>query len=142
MAFHSHTCPHASHVAHLSLSQNPLCPHVIVANHLMRWLTPFSISHMNSLTALFPPQPIAMSHILLSRLIAPTTFTNYSSGLICFSCFCDDYHIPKSLCMPGSEALLTQFITCLLGVSALHYSTGSTEGLEGFGHWLQLMRCA
>ena len=30
----------------------------------------------------------------------------------------------------------------LLGVSALHYSTGSTEGLEGFGRWFQLMRCA
>ena len=30
----------------------------------------------------------------------------------------------------------------VLGVSALHYSTGSTEGLEGFGCWLQLMRCA
>jgi len=30
----------------------------------------------------------------------------------------------------------------LLGVSALHYSTRSTEGSEGFGHWLQLMHCA
>jgi len=30
----------------------------------------------------------------------------------------------------------------MLGVSALHYSTGSMEGSEGLGHWLQLMRCA
>ena len=30
----------------------------------------------------------------------------------------------------------------LLRVSALHYSTGSMEGSEGFGHWLQLVRCA
>src|SRR5882724_7847270 len=32
-------------------------------------------------------------------------------------------------------------LNILLGVSALHYSTGSTEGSEGFGRWLQLMRC-
>jgi len=30
----------------------------------------------------------------------------------------------------------------VLRVSALHYSTGNTEGSEGIGHWLQLMRCA
>ena len=30
----------------------------------------------------------------------------------------------------------------LLGVSALHYSTGNMEGLEGFGRWIQLMHCA
>ena len=33
------------------------------------------------------------------------------------------------------------FLPVMLRVSALHYSTGITEGLEGFRHWLQLMHC-
>ena len=105
-------CPCACHIPHLSVSPNPLCPHVVVADHLTRWLMLFGVSHMDALMLFFPPQLIAIPHILLSRSLALSTLTNYSSGLTHFSHFCDDYHIPEALHMPASEALLTMFITC------------------------------
>jgi len=67
---------------------------------------------MNALMAIIPAHLIVMSRILLSKLIASSTLTNYLSGMIHFSHFCDDYNTPESLCMPASEALLTLFITC------------------------------
>src|SRR5882724_9151725 len=82
---------------------------------------------MNSLLNFFPPQIIAMSCVLLSRSIAPTTLTNYSSGLLCFSHFCNDYHIPKPFCMLASESILTLFITCH-GMASMSMST--------VHHWL------
>jgi len=82
---------------------------------------------MNSLLNFFPPQIIAMSCVLLSISIAPTTLTNYSSGLLCFSHFCNDYHIPKPFCMLASESILTLFITCH-GMASMSMST--------VHHWL------
>ena len=112
MTCHSHPQPWASCIAHHSLSPNPLHPHILVPDHLTRWLTPFSIDHMNSLMEFFPPRLIAMSHILVSKSVATSTLSNYSSSLICFSWFCDDYHVPEQLQMLASEALLLLFITC------------------------------
>src|SRR5882724_5964380 len=112
MEHHNLWCPCASHVPHQSLALSPLCPHVLSPDHLTCWLTPFSVSHMNSLLNFFPPRIITMSHILLSKSVVPTTLSSYSSGPSWFSEFCDDYLIPEPLCMPASEALLTLFITC------------------------------
>ena len=82
-----------------------------MADHLTRWLTPFGISHMNALSAFFPACLIAIYHILLLKSISLTTLTNYSSGLIRFSCSFNDYHIPEPLHMPALKAPLTMFIT-------------------------------
>ena len=66
----------------------------------------------------------------------------------------DKVHYPKhySVMWPSCDKCATTHLAVqlvsrlglgvLLGVSALHYSTGSTEGSEGFGCWLQLMHCA
>src|SRR5882724_443152 len=121
MARHDLPRPHASKSPHLAISPNPLRPHIVAAHRLTWWLTPFGVSHMNALSAFFPAHVIAMSQTLLSKSVSPTTLTNYSSGLMCFSRFCDDYHIPESLRMPTSEALLTMFIMCrgMASVSAM-----------------------
>ena len=112
MTCHSHPRPHTSKSPHLAISPNLLHPHIVATHCLTRWLTPFGVSHMNALSAFFPAHVITMSHTLLSKSVAPTTLTNYSSGLMCFSCFCDDYCIPESLHIPASEALLMMFIMC------------------------------
>jgi len=120
MALHSHPLPHASCVSHHTLSPNPLCPHVLAPDCLTRWLTPFGIKHMNSLMNFFPPWLIAMSH-LLSKSIALSTISNYSSDLMPFSQFCDDYHIPKSLHMLASESLLTSLLEYKQGNPCMSY---------------------
>ena len=133
MACHKLLHPCASHVPHQALALSPLCLHVLAPNCLTHWFTPFSVSHMNSLSNLFPPQIIAMSHVLLPKSIAPETLSNYSSGLQPFSHFCDDYHIPKPLHMPASEALLTLFTTC--------HGTGSMSA-SMMHHWLLSLELA
>jgi len=52
------------------------------------------------------------------------------------------YKLAKPAATPKGDAGHCKNGGIVLGVSALHYSTGSTEGSEGFGHWLQLMHCA
>src|SRR5882724_13455415 len=112
MVRHKLQCPHAYRAPYQALAPNPLHPYVLAPDHLTHWLTPFGVSHMNSLLQFFPHRIIAMSHILLSKTVAPRMLSNYSSGLLRFSRFCDDYSIPEPLHMPASEALLTLLITC------------------------------
>src|SRR5882724_5245486 len=84
MARHKHPHPCASHAPHQALAPNPLRLHVLAPDCLMCWLTPFSVSHMNSLSQFFPHRIITMSHVLLSKSVAPTMLSNYSSSLLHF----------------------------------------------------------
>jgi len=68
-----------------------------------------------------------MSHVLISKSITPLTLSNYASGLLRFSKFCDNYNIPELFRMPTSEALLTMFITC--------HGTASIASLA-LHHWI------
>src|SRR5882724_4450291 len=52
---------------------------------------------------------------------------NYSSGLLRFTKFCNDYKILEWFRMPASEALLTVLITC--------HATGSVSS-STLRHWL------
>jgi len=82
---------------------------------------------MNGLAEFFPPHVIAMSHVLISKSVTPSTLSNYASGLLRFTKFCDDYKIPERFRMPASEALLTVFVTC--------HATGSVSS-STLHHWL------
>src|SRR5882724_13015700 len=97
MTCHAHPWPRASRGPCDSLSLNPLQPHVLAPDQLTRWLTPFGFNHMNALALFFPPHLITMSRTILSRSVATSTLSNYSSGLLRFSRFCDDYQIPEPL---------------------------------------------
>src|SRR5882724_1462664 len=119
--------PRHSRPCHSTISPNPLRPHVLSKECLARWLTPFGIDHMNSLAEFFPPHVIAMSRVLISKSVTPLTLSNYASGLLRFTKFCDDYKIPELFCMPASEALFTMFITC--------HATGSVSS-STLRHWL------
>ena len=127
MPHHSQPHPCTLCNAHNSLFPNPLHPHVLSKDQFTRWLTPFGIDHMNGLTEFFPPHLIAMSHILISKSVTPLTLSNYASGLLRFTKFCNDYKIPESFRMPASEALLTMFITCC--------TTASVSSLT-LWHWV------
>ncbi|KAF8590859.1 hypothetical protein K439DRAFT_1328819 [Ramaria rubella] len=69
----------------------------------------------------------------MSHCIEPDTLNNYTTGLICFTQFCDDFSIPESLRMPALESLLSSFVSM--------YGTGSVSGgticswLEGLKLW-------
>jgi len=123
----THLTPCHSRPRHSTISPNPLCPHVLSKERLTRWLTPFGIDHMNGLAEFFPPHVIAMSRVLISKSITPSTLSNYTSGLLRFTKFCDDYKIPERFRMPASEPLLTVFVTC--------HVTGSVSS-STLHHWL------
>jgi len=119
--------PRHSRPRHSTISPNLLRPHVLSKERLTRWLTPFGIDHMNGLAEFFPPHVIAMSRVLISKSITPSTLSNYTSGLLRFTKFCDDYKIPERFRMPASEPLLTVFVTCC--------ATGSVS-FSTLHHWL------
>jgi len=55
----------------------------------------------------------------MANCILPSMLSNYSSGLIHFTKFCDDFQVPEADCMPASETLLSMFIST--------YATGSVS---------------
>ena len=69
-----------------------------------------------------PPAFIVCRHLILANAIQPSSHSSYSAGLVRFIRFCDEYDIPKNLCMPASEALLSIFIT--------------TQGTGCYKYWL------
>src|SRR5882724_10117716 len=77
-----------------------------------------------------------MLHILISKSVTPLTLSNYASGLLRFTKFCDDYKIPESFHMPASEALLTMFITC--HTTALVSSSTLCHWLLGLELWHEI----
>jgi hypothetical protein len=45
------------------------------------------------------------------------TRSNYGTGLVQFTQFCDSINVPESQRMPASEALLAQFIAAFAGIT-------------------------
>jgi len=94
-----------------SINPSPLCPLVPAADRFIHWLTPFGIDYMNHLSKLFPLSVITCDHIILCHCITQTSLSNYASGLLCFTQFCNEFLVPKPARMPATEALLCIFIT-------------------------------
>jgi len=58
------------------------------------------------------------------------TCSNYSTGLLRFTQFCDSINVPESQHMPASEALLAQFITAFAGITASKTLDNWMAGLQ------------
>ena len=83
------------------------------------------------------PFSIAQAHSVFGghfHTTPPGLVEKPGSDALCMIC-----HHSKKDCYDQST---NGWLDTVSGVSALHYSTGNTEGSEGFGRWLQLMRCA
>jgi hypothetical protein len=74
-------------------------------------MTPYGQAKLDSLTKIFPPDIIARKRIIMTMAVTPGMLGNYAAGLIRFTKFCDDFHIPEEARMPASEDLLCMFVT-------------------------------
>ena len=94
-----------------NFTPNTLRPNIPTHECITTWLTPFGIDYMNSLTTFLPPHLILQACSLITKSIVPSTLSNYATGLLRFTQFCDEHRLPEALCMPASEDILTLFIT-------------------------------
>ena len=108
----SHNCqPRMSH----KLGDRPLLsvlhPKVFPADHFLSWLTPYGIAQNHSESPTFPHEITACRHFVITQAVKPVILTNYATGLVGLTKFCDDFNVPEIDCMPASELLLATFIT-------------------------------
>jgi len=95
---------------HNHIEPNPLHPPVLASECITKWLTPYGIVKLDSLILKFPIDIIIHCCLCLINSIQPSMLSNYSTSLLCFNKFCDDYGIPENDHMPASEAILSLFI--------------------------------
>ena len=74
-------------------------------------MTPYSLEKLHWISQFLPPHIIARECVVLIQAVSPKSLGNYSTGLLRFTQFCDQFNIPESLRMPLPEWLLSHFIT-------------------------------
>src|SRR5882724_4268048 len=110
---------------------NTLCPHVIASECFTKWLTPYGIAKLDSLSRLFSHDIIIRRRLCTANCVLPSTLNSYAAGLARFTKFCDDSNIPEEDRMPASESLLSHFIA----------SRGAgSVGLGSMKTWLEGIR--
>jgi len=112
---HPHTMTTKSNAV---IVPNSFRPHIPACDRLTRWLTPFGVNHLNSLATPVPPNLILQGRLLISKSVTPSTLNNYAAGLLQFTQFCDEHHIPESLRKPASEDLLVLFVSIYSGMNS------------------------
>ena len=98
--------PHAGQ----KISQNPLCPHISAADRLFTWDTPHAAHHRQHLIASIPPDLVNSTMMSIHGAYAPNTKTTYAASTLCFTQFCDTWHIDEEAWMPASYPLLCAVI--------------------------------
>ena len=81
--------------------RHTLRPPCAAGEHFVLWLTPYSIRDMDTRARLLPFHIITRERLLMSRAVTPKMLSNYGAGLVRFTKFCDDLHIPEELWMPA-----------------------------------------
>src|SRR5882724_2535275 len=92
------------------IAPNPLHPLVPATECFTKWLTPYSLSHLDQLSQHFPIDIIIHHQLCLANSIQLSTLGNYSASLLHFTKFCNDLGIPESEHIPTLESLLSHFI--------------------------------
>lgn len=91
------------------IKPSPFRPHVLAADRLDKWLTPFAVqfrtarANSTSLHSSLHHRQMSLSSL------EPLTRKNYGAGLLRFTQFCDREHVPEDDRMPASDALLAEF---------------------------------
>ena len=89
--------------------------HVPASERLHHWLSPHALSHHNQVTSQIPFLAASiLMHGMLSSLKQKTR-SNYSAGLLRFTQYCDQLHIPEHKHCPACETLLSAFIASYAG---------------------------
>ncbi|KAI0083539.1 DNA breaking-rejoining enzyme [Irpex rosettiformis] len=110
---HQHSCPLPRN-PHL-IQPSPLRPHVLAADRLAQWYTPFALRFRTSRTAATSLQTYLHCRHTTVASLEPLTRKNYGAGLLRFTQFCDSQHVSEEDRMPASDALLAEFIASWSG---------------------------
>jgi len=97
----SKRCPKLPPKLHDCIKPNQLHPHVLTSNCFTDWLTLYGITNFDAASLLFPTHPLIRCCLIMANSVLPSTLSNYSAGLIHFTKFCDNFNIPKEVCMPA-----------------------------------------
>jgi hypothetical protein len=110
-------------------------PHVLASDRLLLWSTPSGMDWQASLEQKYPNSSlfrlfqvrlcvfsltillISLSQVMI-RSLDTDTRSNYGTGLLRFTQFCDSINIPEAERMPASEALISQFAAAFAGSSS------------------------
>ena len=93
-------------------------PHVMAADRLFSWRTPYGLAHDQSLLAELPPALVNSAKMSITGALASSSRSSYGAGLLRFNQFCDRWEISERSCMPASYALLCAFIGNYKGSSS------------------------
>ncbi|RXW12879.1 hypothetical protein EST38_g12974 [Candolleomyces aberdarensis] len=94
----------------LKLLPSSLRPAVAARDRISHWVTPFSLSQLNSMRAEISFDSIRKINIATVSSLAEMTRTGYGSGLLRFTEFCDREGISEYSRMPASSTLLASFV--------------------------------
>ncbi|RXW17778.1 hypothetical protein EST38_g8068 [Candolleomyces aberdarensis] len=94
----------------LKLLPSSLRPAVAARDRISHWVTPFSLSQLDSMRAKISFDSIRKINIAAVSSLAETTRTGYGSGLLRFTEFCDREGISEYSRMPASSTLLAAFV--------------------------------
>ena len=103
--------PRIPHKIHDRITPNSLHPLILAPDRFTKWLTPYHIAKMDQASWLFLAQTIVRHCLTMANWILPSTLTNYTLGLICFTKFFKDFQVPEADHMPASETILSMFIS-------------------------------
>ncbi|KAF8418381.1 DNA breaking-rejoining enzyme [Boletus edulis BED1] len=88
---------------------SPLRPHVAAADRLLMWTTPAGHSWQRDLEDKLPNPTIFKLFQVMIYSLDKDTRSNYGSGLLRFTQFCDNINIPENDRMPASQELIAAF---------------------------------
>ena len=92
-----------------------LRPPILAGSRLSAWCTPFALRQRASLEASLPKPLVDHSYLAVQNSLAPTTRSNYGTGILHFTQFCDSWKISEEDRMPAFAALLAAFVSCHIG---------------------------
>ncbi|KAK7062189.1 hypothetical protein R3P38DRAFT_2833937 [Favolaschia claudopus] len=122
---------------------NEFRPHVLAADRLRCWSSPFAKEHDAEFRKDFPEDVVNKTYAALFASFDPDTQSDYAAGLLRFHQFCDRHEIPERARMPASYFLLAAFIADLVGSvgggTAWHDVNGAPW--EGDHRWVELALC-
>jgi hypothetical protein len=121
-----------------SYSSSVFHPYVPASDCLHYWSSPHAIACHHHMVSHIPVSVASNLIKLMLLSLEEKTRSNYSTGLLQFTQFCDANDINKQQCCPTSEILISAFITSYTGL----HSTDCINGwLSDLKWWHTISGC-
>ena len=91
-------------------------PHVPASDRLRFWSSPYAVSRQNAIISHIPATISANLMDVMLVSLEEKTRSNYGTGLLRFTQFCDTHDIDEADRCPASEVLISAFIASYAGL--------------------------